>query len=220
MNIESLIKNLDKAKADRVRAVYNVGHSAVDKNVNQLLDAKERFCKNKLYDEYEFQIQTHEYIKNRQRKSATPYGYCNYREKLIVLNLDHVLLSPIDEIVDTILHECAHAVDYHYYGTSGHGKNWKKISRMFGNTPLATSKEGSEDFRQKRVQDSKYAIIDVNTQKDEVKVVGSCNRRLKNMKHRMVTNNRASLGRLYLITSSDYQMANGDFNKILSKMFR
>ena len=143
---DSLVANLTEKQKKRVDIVYNMGEEVVDKNVTDFLYAKRFACKIPHYgSSYTFRIEKDEDIRKAMRKNSFFYGYCNYNKKLVVLNLDHVLLSAPDEIVDTILHECAHAVDHHWLGTSGHGKNWKRVSRMFGNTPLRASKIGSRN---------------------------------------------------------------------------
>ena len=40
-----------------------------------------------------------------------------------------------DEIIDTILHEIAHALDYKRNGSSSHGPKWKAICREIGAIP-------------------------------------------------------------------------------------
>jgi predicted SprT family Zn-dependent metalloprotease len=40
-----------------------------------------------------------------------------------------------DEILDVILHEIAHALDFVRYGNWGHGKTWKQVCKEIGAKP-------------------------------------------------------------------------------------
>ncbi|AUR89253.1 metallopeptidase catalytic domain protein [Vibrio phage 1.121.O._10N.286.46.C4] len=80
-------------------------------------------------------------VEERNRK----FGYCSYRDKLVVVNWFLHRNSNKEDIVDTMLHELAHAVDNAHYGKySGHGALWKKISKELGNNPKAISKSAKK----------------------------------------------------------------------------
>lgn len=68
------------------------------------------------------------------RKRA--FGVCNYRKREI--QLSRILTKQIneDEVLDTILHEIAHALT----PGAGHGARWKAMARKLGATPKATCK--------------------------------------------------------------------------------
>lgn len=42
---------------------------------------------------------------------------------------------PAEEIVDTIIHETCHYLEWRMYGTFGHGSNWKRLMRKTGGNP-------------------------------------------------------------------------------------
>ena len=70
-------------------------------------------------------------------------GTCSYNKKEIRLSKWYVELNDIESVVDTILHEIAHALSYIRYGSKGigHGKLWKDVCRQIGAIPKACSKE-------------------------------------------------------------------------------
>ncbi len=70
-------------------------------------------------------------------ESATALGRCWYRKRLITLSRYWVEALDKHEVLDTILHECAHALagkDGHY----GHGIVWKQYCVFIGAKPERT----------------------------------------------------------------------------------
>ena len=69
-------------------------------------------------------------------------GTCSYNKKKIYLSKWYVELNDKAEVMDTILHEIAHALAYHRHGNAGrgHGKIWKSICREIGAKPQRCSK--------------------------------------------------------------------------------
>lgn len=63
---------------------------------------------------------------NNRRRAA---GICSYRRKSIELSLPLTLLSNVEDVTDTILHEIAHALAGH---TAGHGYEWQRIAKSIG----------------------------------------------------------------------------------------
>lgn len=55
-------------------------------------------------------------------------GYCSYRQKIISLSEPITLLNPKSEVLDTILHEIAHALT----PGSGHNQYWKSMAMSIG----------------------------------------------------------------------------------------
>lgn len=221
--LNHICRNLSKKDADRVRAVFKIGDDAVDVNVTDFLKARNDSCKIKLKTFYSFHIETDATVKRVfKTKTKFTYGYCDYMSNKIVLNLDHVLHSPVEAIVDTILHECAHAVDYHYYGNAGHGKTWREVSRMFGSHPRATSKILSEELAAKHAKKyvPNYKIVMFDDANYEVKVVSDCKRKLKNLRHRAMKNDDSTLGKLWMVKSDDYERIGPNYDKLERVAFR
>ncbi len=65
-------------------------------------------------------------------------GDCNYIMKRIRISRHHIAGSSVDLVVDTILHEIAHAIDFENRGRSGHDAEWRRVAVSVGATPRAT----------------------------------------------------------------------------------
>ena len=63
--------------------------------------------------------------------AAVRGGVCRYKEKLIALSVAYCLKASREEIVDTILHEIAHAI---VGPNHGHDEAWKTVARRIGCT--------------------------------------------------------------------------------------
>ena len=81
--------------------------------------------------------------KFRWHNKKVALGTCSYNRKLIYLAEWYVELNDKDEVMDTILHEIAHALAYHRHGSAGrgHGKIWKSVCREIGAKPERCSKD-------------------------------------------------------------------------------
>jgi predicted SprT family Zn-dependent metalloprotease len=73
-----------------------------------------------------------------RRKTAC--GLCRYREQRIELSRHHVELNDEPAVLDTLLHEVAHALAG---PRAKHGPRWKRIARELGATPRASAPRGS-----------------------------------------------------------------------------
>jgi predicted SprT family Zn-dependent metalloprotease len=62
-------------------------------------------------------------------------GSCNYNKKTIFLSNFLVDTATDEDILDTILHEIAHAIDFKTRGKSNHDWKWKKIAKQLGANP-------------------------------------------------------------------------------------
>jgi len=85
-------------------------------------------------------------------------GTCSYNRREIRLSKWYVELNNEEEVMDTILHELAHALSYERYGSRGvgHGILWKKVCVEIGAVPKSRSKS------------------DLNRPKDHHKYVDAC----------------------------------------------
>ena len=79
----------------------------------------------------------------RWQNTKIALGTCIYNKKEIRLSKWYVELNDIESVVDTILHEIAHALSYVRYGSKGigHGKLWKDVCRQIGAVPKSYTKE-------------------------------------------------------------------------------
>lgn len=143
-------------------------------------------------------------------------GFCSYTRKEICIDINHAKMSTLPEIVDTILHEIAHALAFHLYGSVGHDKKWRSECIRLGCTPRAkatVSDDLLEVYRPKKT--SKWTIVykkvtegDI-AHKIEVIKVGECNRKLVRMASRYDTKiGRETLGKLYLVDTKKYEAYN------------
>lgn len=69
-------------------------------------------------------------------------GTCSYYRKRIYLAKWYTELNDEEEVLDTILHEIAHALSYTRYGEAGkgHGRLWKSVCIEIGAKPERCSK--------------------------------------------------------------------------------
>lgn len=89
----------------------------------------------------EFGLQEWIVVFNGRIKRAA--GKCRPRKKRIELSETFFvdLRDKIDDelLKDTVLHEVAHAVDFHRRRTSDHSKRWKRVAREVGARPNRTA---------------------------------------------------------------------------------
>ena len=70
-------------------------------------------------------------------KTKNRLGLCSYRKKIIELSKYYVELNPEQSVMDTILHEIAHAK----VGCgNGHNRTWKNMAIKLGANPRSTKK--------------------------------------------------------------------------------
>ncbi len=71
-------------------------------------------------------------------------GSCRYKDQLITLSWHFVKLNSDKpaQIIDTILHEIAHALAWVHFREQGHGRRWKEWCLRVGATPRASAKQG------------------------------------------------------------------------------
>jgi predicted SprT family Zn-dependent metalloprotease len=69
-------------------------------------------------------------------KRAAACGVCYYNRKTIELSVHLVERNTDAEILDTILHEIAHAIAFKLYGERGHGPYWRRVCVNVGAKPV------------------------------------------------------------------------------------
>lgn len=152
-------------------------------------------------------------------------GLCSYKEKIIYLNRWMVETCSDEQVLDTLRHECAHAlagVEYSKTGRCmGHGKLWKKWARLVGCDPRAKVSheklaEGSEKQFSKGNRGYKYYIVFKNG--SSLEIVHKCKRRLKNLHGRQMKGRPETLGKLFHVECSKYDSANGDISALSTQL--
>ncbi len=95
-------------------------------------------------------------------KSKRAIGLCSGKKKLIYLSTYYLDVLPKLKLIDTILHEIAHAIDCEIRGDSYHDSVWKKIAITVGAKPVATTdvKEYSKgDAYQLYLKKHRYKLV-------------------------------------------------------------
>ena len=82
-------------------------------------------------------LETWKLVLDKAKRRA---GVCRLIEKEIGISLWHIENNCMATVLDTLLHEFAHAIAFELYNHTGHGEGWKKIARELGATPKATGK--------------------------------------------------------------------------------
>lgn len=102
------------------------------------------------------------------KKSAyRTYGQCRYRDRTLAINQTLCRVGKEEEVLDTMLHEIAHALAYHRHGECcRHDYRWKRICREIGASPTRLA-NGKTDITEHVVARSRkkllYAIMNVET---------------------------------------------------------
>lgn len=69
----------------------------------------------------------------RYSPAVRQFGACYHRRKCILLSKKLVELNDEAEVIDTILHEIAHAIAGH---KAGHGREWQEVCKKIGAKPI------------------------------------------------------------------------------------
>lgn len=111
-------------------------------------------------------LSSYTYVEEHKRRRF--YGLCNYQQKQIIL-CALGLLTATSEQNETILHECAHALDFAIYRRAGHGSTWRSIARKLGVNPSASKSSAAlltRDQQDMRRMGLPMAAILALTQRD------------------------------------------------------
>jgi len=109
---------------------------------------------------------------NNRKSSA---GLTNLKKHSIVLSRFLLMFASDDQILDTMRHEIAHAIDYEQRGFTNHDRFWKLVARRVGANPQRVVED---DSWAKKIP-SKYTYVC-----ERCGYSVNVNRRLKNMDHR------------------------------------
>ena len=131
-------------------------------------------------------------------------GTCSYNRREIRLSKWYVELNNEEEVMDTILHELAHALSYERYGSRGvgHGILWKKVCVEIGAVPKSRSKS------------------DLNRPKDHHKYVDACCG-MTFRKHRLRKNRTYSCPKCHvgLFVGKKEKIANRSARELMDSIF-
>lgn len=156
-----------------------------------------------------------------------PLGFCRYGTCTIGISKN--LLDKPGMLKNTLIHEVAHALIGIEVSPRGnimhHGKSWKNMMVIMGGNPRATAAVPDED-RSLFTRTKKSSSVPTSRTKPKwvvvsyingiVKLIGNCNRRLKNLENRMLRNDRSTLGNIWLIDTNYFDKYR-DNNKELAR---
>ncbi|MGX5173597.1 SprT-like domain-containing protein [Aliikangiella sp. IMCC44653] len=124
-------------------------------------------------------------------------GLCDLNNKIIKLSRVHIRLNEEAMVMDTILHELAHAICFHLYKEVGHGRRWKEVAKMLGATPKATG-----NFN---LPDTPWLLVHWCKRTNQLAQVGQRYRRSKGIKRYYLKGRPESQGELYFISRSEFR---------------
>lgn len=149
-------------------------------------------------------------------------GVCNFLNKDIVIDINHVKENDWNDVLDTVMHEVAHAlagVEISPKGRMmGHGKRWKTWAKRLGATPSAKAKFTSNESDDRIHRGSKYVILYVDG--DYCELVSSCDRKLKNLNRRMMPKRPNTTGKLFFMHAEMYFGNENNIDRIKQKSFQ
>jgi len=118
-------------------------------------------------------------------------GVCKLNSKEICISYQHIENNYNDVVLDTLLHEFAHAIAFELYQDRGHGRRWKEIASLIGAAPKATGKFN--------LPDSPWMLVSVCNIDSKVEKITPRYRRNKNIRHYALRGNPGSKGSLYYV---------------------
>lgn len=167
-------------------------------------------------------------INNRKRS----FGWCSYRKELIGVSVHHVDHNPMNEVINTIRHEIAHALHYLSYVDKDredkffrkvkrgkrwmrvikpHGREWKQFAMLVGATPEATGKNSFSDKISSRwtlVVDQGNNVLEDTGFTYHRFAVNLNNRWLRNRKN-------STMNKLFMVETPEWEnLINGRSNQI------
>lgn len=96
------------------------------------------------FPEYDNLLRKNGWKAGVREKACRAFGWADAREKMVVVNWYTHKNSEEKDIVDTMLHEVAHAIDFCQRKRSGHDAPWKKIAEEIGAIPKTGTKRSKK----------------------------------------------------------------------------
>lgn len=134
------------------------------------------------------------------------FGLTYFDYKVISLDSQFFLYAPDIEVMDTLMHECAHAIVGVERTKSGHiyhGKRWKDMARKLGSRTTARK---IIDLSWLKMPPSKYRIV-YKDDSGELECVGYCDRFIKRLEDRRYDDRKETYGRLWLMDTKKWESA-------------
>ncbi len=138
-------------------------------------------------------------------------GDCSYRDKHIRLSSVYLNARTIDEQINTITHEMAHAIAYTDFNQRGHNAVWKRIHRKLGGDGQRCSKVSNPEA----AVDAKYTVFFINDNQ-EIEVIETTNRLIKrfqpgNIENLYLRNRKAETkGKLRCVATATFKAIKAD----------
>ena len=120
------------------------------------------------FPEYDALLKANGWQAGVREKKNKSFGWADNREKRVIINWHLHKNSEEQHIVDTMLHEIAHAIDFCQRGRSDHSAVWKRIVQEIGAIPKAVSKRSVK---------TEYPWVMALILEDQVRFIKGYNRR-------------------------------------------
>lgn len=151
---------------------------------------------NDLSSEYEFLKLWNIRLDNAKRRA----GCCKLNAQLITVSRFHIEHNPKHVVLDTLLHEFAHAVAFTLYKDRGHGKHWKTVARKLGANPKSTG-----NFK---LPDAPWYIVCCDFENKTFHEVSPRYRRSRSLVNCSLNGSPNTLGNLYYLSHSELVLFN------------
>jgi hypothetical protein len=122
-------------------------------------------------------------------------GVCRLTDKTISISLWHIEHNALAVVLDTLMHEFAHAIAYELYKETGHGRLWKKIALELGATPNATG-----NFN---LPEPPWVLVTYYSNKNIVERIAPRFRKNKHIKNYAIKGRPSTKGKLYYLNAEE-----------------
>lgn len=124
-------------------------------------------------------------------------GLCRAGDKMILVSRHHFELNDRETVIDTILHELAHAICFEQYGNHRHDNRWKQIARTIGAKDRASGRFNTAT--------APWQLVHFCPRSGRLKAVAERHRRNKSIAKYHLRNRSDTKGQLYFMRTNDYR---------------
>ena len=124
-------------------------------------------------------------------------GACHVKNKTVSISEWHILHNDENVVVDTILHEFAHAIAYELHKDISHGPRWKSIAKLIGATPKSTGRFN--------LPDSPWMLVSVCKETKTLEKIAPRYRRNKKIRNYFMKGRPSTKGKLYYLSMNEYE---------------